>query len=130
MNLQPAGFLKRVEALCRKYGVYLILDEVFVGCGRTGSILACEQEGVDPDFLCLAKGLTGGYLPLAATLTTEKMYRAFLGSLDTGNAFYHGHTFIGNPLAASVALKSLEKLERLIGSKRLEARKAARLFFH
>mgnify|MGYP001995765228 FL=1 len=60
MKLQPAGFLKRVEALCRKYGVHLILDEVFVGCGRTGSIFACEQEGVDPDFLCLAKGLTGG----------------------------------------------------------------------
>ena len=120
MKLQPAGFLKRVEALCRKYGVHLILDEVFVGCGRTGSIFACEQEGVDPDFLCLAKGLTGGYVPLAATLTTEKMYQAFLGSFDTGNAFYHGHTFTGNPLAASAALKSLEKLERLIGSKRLE----------
>jgi adenosylmethionine-8-amino-7-oxononanoate aminotransferase len=120
MRLQPAGFLKQVEVLCRSYGVHLILDEVFVGCGRTGSIFACEQEGVYPDFLCLAKGLTAGYLPLAATLTTEKVYRAFLGSFDTGNAFYHGHTFTGNPLAASVALKSLEKLERLIGSRRLD----------
>jgi len=120
MRLQPAGFLKQVEVLCRRYGVHLILDEVFVGCGRTGSIFACKQEGVDPDFLCLAKGLTAGYLPLAATLTTEKVYRAFLGSFDTGNAFYHGHTFTGNPLAASVALKSLEKLERLIGSRRLD----------
>jgi adenosylmethionine-8-amino-7-oxononanoate aminotransferase len=120
MRLQPAGFLKQVEVLCRRYGVHLILDEVFVGCGRTGSIFACEQEGVYPDFLCLAKGLTAGYLPLAATLTTEKVYRAFLGSFDTGNAFYHGHTFTGNPLAASVALKSLEKLERLIGSRRLD----------
>ncbi len=120
MRLQPAGFLKQVEVLCRRYGVHLILDEVFVGCGRTGSIFACKQEGVDPDFLCLAKGLTAGYLPLAATLTTEKVYLAFLGSFDTGNAFYHGHTFTGNPLAASVALKSLEKLERLIGSRRLD----------
>ena len=130
MKLQPAGFLKRVEALCRKYDVHLILDEVCVGCKRPGSIFVREQEGVVPDFLRLAKGLTGGYLPPAATLTTEKMYRAFLGSFDTGNAFYHGHTFTGNPLAASAAFKSLEKLERLIGSKRLEARKAARLFFH
>ncbi len=120
MKLQPVGFLKEVESLCRRNEVHLILDEVFVGCGRTGSVFACQQEVVDPDFLCLAKGLTAGYLPLAATLTTEKIYEAFLGAFDTGRAFYHGHTFTGNPLAASVALKSLEKLERLIGSGRLE----------
>lgn len=119
MKLQPAGFLKQVELLCRKYHVHLILDEVFVGCGRTGALFACEQEDVDPDFLCLAKGLTAGYLPLAATLTTETVYEAFLGTFDSKNGFYHGHTFTGNPLAACVALKSLEKLERLVESGKL-----------
>lgn len=120
MKLLPTGFLKEVETLCWQNGVHLILDEVFVGCGRVGSIFACEQEAVAPDFLCLAKGLTAGYLPLAATLTSEDIYSAFLGSFDSGNAFYHGHTFTGNPLAACVALKSLEKLEKLIGTGRLD----------
>ncbi len=120
MRLQPNGFLKEIEGLCRRFDVHLILDEVFVGCGRTGTMLACESESVQPDFLCLAKGLTAGYLPLAATLTTERIYEAFLGPFDSGNGFYHGHTFTGNPLAACVALKSIEKLERLIGSGQLE----------
>ena len=121
MRLQPKGFLKSVEALCRRFEVHLILDEVFVGCGRTGSMLACDAESVEPDFLCLAKGLTAGYLPLAATLTSESIYEAFLGSFESGRGFFHGHTFTGNPLAACVALKSIEKLERLIDSKRLES---------
>ncbi len=119
MKLQPAGFLKAVETLCRRHEVHLILDEVFVGCGRTGSVFVCREEGVEPDFVCLAKGLTAGYLPLAATLTTETVYEAFLGTFDSGKAFFHGHTFTGNPLAASVALKSLEKLETLIHSGQL-----------
>lgn len=121
MRLQPKGFLKAVELLCRRFDVHLILDEVFVGCGRTGTMLACDAEAVEPDFLCLAKGLTAGYLPLAATLTTDSVYEAFLGSFDSGKGFVHGHTFTGNPLAACVALKSIEKLERLIDSGRLEA---------
>lgn len=112
--------MKEVEALCRRFEVHLILDEVFVGCGRTGSMLACDTESVEPDFLCLAKGLTAGYLPLAATLTSEAVYQAFLGSFESGRGFFHGHTFTGNPLAACVALKSIEKLERLIDSKCLK----------
>lgn len=120
MRLQPKGFLKKVETLCCQYEVHLILDEVFVGFGRTGSLLVCAEEGVRPDFLCLAKGLTAGYLPLAATLTTSEVFEAFLGDFDSGKAFYHGHTFTGNPLAAAVALKSLEKLERLIESGKLD----------
>lgn len=120
MRLQPKGFLKAVETLCRRFDVHLILDEVFVGCGRTGAMLVCDAESVEPDFLCLAKGLTAGYLPLAATLTTESVYEAFLGSFESGRGFFHGHTFTGNPLAACVALKSIEKLERLIDSGRLK----------
>src|SRR5262249_56310548 len=81
-----------------------IADEVAVGMGRTGSLFACAQEGVVPDFLCLAKGLTGGYLPLAATLTTDEVFRAFLGRPEEGRTFYHGHTYTGNPLGAAVAL--------------------------
>ena len=119
MRMQPLGFPKAVAELCRAHGVHLIVDEVFVGCGRLGSVLACDMEGVEPDFVCLAKGLTAGYLPLAATLVTDRIYEAFLGPFDSGKAFFHGHTFTGNPLAASVALKSLEKLERLVESGRL-----------
>jgi adenosylmethionine-8-amino-7-oxononanoate aminotransferase len=86
----------------------LIADEVAVGFGRTGTMFACQQEGVVPDFLCLAKGLTGGYLPLAATLTTETVYAAFLGRPEEGRTFYHGHTYTGNPLGAAVALANLD----------------------
>src|SRR5262249_58558800 len=88
-----------------------IADEVAVGMGRTGSLFACSQEGVVPDFLCLAKGLTGGYLPLAATLTTDAVYRAFLGRPEENRTFFHGHTYTGNPLGAAVALASLELME-------------------
>ncbi len=116
MRLQPRGFLKRVEALCRRFDVHLILDEVFVAFGRMGSMTVCEAEAVQPDFLCLAKGLSAGYLPLAATLTTERIYRAFLGDFASGRGFFHGHTFAGNPLAAAVSLRSIEKLESLIAS--------------
>ncbi len=86
----------------------LIADEVAVGFGRTGTLFACEQEGVTPDFLCLAKGITGGYLPLAATLTTETVYAAFFGTAAEGKTFSHGHTYGGNPLGAAVALASLQ----------------------
>ncbi len=119
MRLQPRGFLKAVENLCRKHSVHLILDEVFVGFGRTGTLFACDSEEVEPDFLCLAKGLSAGYLPLAATLTRQSIYEAFLGDFDRGTGFFHGHTFTGNPLAATVSLKSLEKVQRLVNSGRL-----------
>ena len=119
MRFQPPGFVKDVERLCRQAGVHLILDEVFVGFGRMGSMLACQQETVAPDFLCLAKGLTAGYLPLAATLTSDQIYSQFLGTFDSGRAFIHGHTFTANPLACVVALKSIEKLESMISSGRL-----------
>jgi adenosylmethionine-8-amino-7-oxononanoate aminotransferase len=91
--------------------VLLIADEVAVGFGRTGTMFACQQEDVVPDFLCLAKGLTGGYLPLAATLTTEEVFRAFLGRPEEGRTFYHGHTYTGNPLGAAVALANLDLME-------------------
>ena len=89
----------------------LIADEVAVGFGRTGTMFACEQEEVTPDFLCLAKGLTGGYLPLAATLTTAEVHADFRGRPEEGRTFYHGHTYTGNPLAAAVALANLELFE-------------------
>src|SRR5262249_7390402 len=104
MITAPEGYLRRVREVTRECGVLLILDEVAVGCGRTGTMFACQQEGVSPDFLCLAKGLTGGYLPLAATLTTEEIFAAFLGPAEAGRTFYHGHTYTGNQLGAAAAL--------------------------
>jgi adenosylmethionine-8-amino-7-oxononanoate aminotransferase len=92
----------------------LILDEVFVAFGRLGSMLVCGAEGVVPDFLCLAKGLTAGYLPLAATLVQEEIYAAFLGSYASRRAFFHGHTFTGNPLGAAVARENIRKLRPLL----------------
>jgi adenosylmethionine-8-amino-7-oxononanoate aminotransferase len=111
MITAPDGYLQRVREVTREHGVFLIADEVAVGCGRTGTMFACTQEGVVPDFLCLAKGLTGGYLPLAATLTTNEVFGAFLGPAGAGRTFYHGHTYTGNPLGAAVALASLDRLE-------------------
>jgi len=125
MRLQPPGFLREVAALCRDHNVHLILDEVFVGFGRAGPILVCAEENVTPDFLCLAKGLTGGYLPLAATLVREEIYQAFLGDYVSGRAFFHGHTFTGNPLAAAVALENLRKLRPLIADGTLATRALA-----
>jgi len=107
MLMHPPGFLRGVREITRRYNVLLIADEVAVGMGRTGKMLACEHEGVSPDFLCLAKGLTGGYLPLAATLTTDEIYNAFLGTYEELKTFFHGHTYGGNPLGAAVALATL-----------------------
>jgi len=112
MIVAPEGFLRRVREVTAAHEVLLIADEVAVGIGRTGTLFACEQEGVVPDFLCVAKGLTGGYLPLAATLTTDEVYRAFLGRPEENRTFFHGHTYTGNPLGAAVALASLELMER------------------
>jgi len=108
MIVHPPGYLRGVRELTRKYQVLLIADEVAVGFGRTGRMFACEHEGVSPDLLCLAKGLTAGYLPMAATLATGKIYRAFLGDYAESKAFFHGHTYGGNPLGAAVALASLD----------------------
>ena len=106
MRPWPAGMLRELRAWCDENGIHLILDEVMTGFGRTGKMFACRQEDVIPDFLCLAKGLTGGYLPLAATLTTAKVYDAFLGGPE--RAFYYGHSYTANPLGCAVALASLE----------------------
>jgi adenosylmethionine-8-amino-7-oxononanoate aminotransferase len=111
MLMHPPGFLRGVREITRQYDVLLIADEVAVGLGRTGRMFACEHEGVSPDFLCLAKGLTGGYLPLAATLATDDIYSAFLGTYAESKTFFHGHTYGGNPLGAAVALATLEVFE-------------------
>ncbi|MEX2382789.1 MAG: adenosylmethionine--8-amino-7-oxononanoate transaminase [Opitutales bacterium] len=116
MLLHPPGFLRKVAGLCQEFSIHLICDEVFVGFGRTGPLLVCAKEGVVPDFLCLAKGLTAGYLPLAATVVREPVYEAFLGPYESFRAFFHGHTFTGNPLAAAVAVASLDKLQPMIES--------------
>jgi adenosylmethionine---8-amino-7-oxononanoate aminotransferase len=111
MLVHPPGYLRDVRELCDRYGALLIADEVATGFGRTGRMFACEHEGVAPDFLCLAKGLTGGYLPLAATLTTERVYEGFLGRFEQFRAFFHGHTYTGNPLACAAALATLDVFE-------------------
>ncbi len=108
MLVQPPGYLRGVAELCRRHGVLLIADEVATGFGRTGTMFACEQEQVSPDLLCVAKGLTGGYLPLAATLATDAIYEAFLGERAEQKTFYHGHSYTGNALGCAAALASLD----------------------
>ena len=110
MLVHPPGYLSAVAELCRKHSVHLIVDEVATGFGRTGTMFACERERVAPDFLCLAKGITGGYLPLAATLTTEEVFQAFLGARSEMKHFFHGHTYTANPLACAVGRASLRLL--------------------
>ncbi len=110
MLLHPRGFLSQAVSLCRDHDVHVIVDEVATGFGRTGLMFACEHEEVSPDFLCLAKGISGGYLPLAATLTTEPIYQAFLGKRSELKQFFHGHTYTANPLACAVGLESLAVL--------------------
>jgi adenosylmethionine---8-amino-7-oxononanoate aminotransferase len=110
--VQPDGYLRAVRAVTREHGIPLIVDEVATGFGRTGTMFACEQEGVTPDLLCLGKGLSGGYLPLAATLATEQVYEAFLGAFEEFKTFFHGHTFTGNPLGCAAALANLEVFEQ------------------
>lgn len=130
MLLQPPGWLRRVRELCDEHGVFLVADEVAVGFGKTGTLFACEQEGVTPDFLCLAKGITGGYLPLAATLTTERVHDGFLARHEELRTFFHGHTYTGNPLACAAALASLDVFDEERVMERLQpkiARLAARL---
>lgn len=112
MIVWPKGVLKELSVLCRKYDVLLILDEVATGFGRTGKMFACEYEGVSPDILCLAKGITGGYLPLAATLTTQRVYNGFLFDYKVQKTFFHGHTYTGNPLACAAAIANLDVFQK------------------
>jgi len=118
----PGGYLARLRRICDENDVLLIADEVATGFGRTGRMFACEQENIRPDLLCLSKGLTGGYLPLAATLATRRIYDAFLGEIDAGRTFYHGHTFTGNALGCAAALACLDVFDREQVMNRLPAK--------
>lgn len=136
MLLMPEGYLARVRAVTREYGILLICDEVATGFGRTGTLFACNQEAVSPDIMAVAKGLTGGYLPLAATLTTEEVYRAFLGRYEEFKTFFHGHSYTANPLGCAAALATLSLFEkedvlgRVSALARLMAAELARLEKH
>jgi adenosylmethionine-8-amino-7-oxononanoate aminotransferase len=112
MRCYPPGFTRGVWELCRANEVLFIADEVATGFGRTGKMFACDHEGISPDLFIVAKGLTGGYLPLAATLATPEIFDAFLGLVEHNKTFYHGHTYTGNPLGCAAALASLEIFER------------------
>lgn len=111
MIVQPAGFVREVRELCDRYNILMIADEVAVGFGRTGTMFACNHDKVTPDIMALSKGITAGYLPLAATLATQKVYDAFLGEYAELKTFFHGHTFTGNPIACAAALASLDLFE-------------------
>ncbi len=112
MLVQPPGFVREVRRLCDRHGALLIADEVATGFGRTGTMFAVDAEGVRPDLMCLAKGITGGYLPLAATLTTNEVYRAFQGRYEEFRTFFHGHTYTGNPLGCAAGIATLDLLAR------------------
>jgi adenosylmethionine-8-amino-7-oxononanoate aminotransferase len=112
MIVQPDGFLREVRRLADEFETLLICDEVATGFGRTGRMFAVEHEGVRPDLMTVAKGISGGYLPLAATLATQQIFDAFLGRPEEGKTFFHGHTYTGNPLACAAAIANLELMER------------------
>jgi len=129
MIVQPSGFLRAVRELASQYDVLLIADEVATGFGRTGKMFGCEHEGISPDLMCVAKGITGGYLPLAATFATQQIFDAFLADPSEGKTFYHGHTYTGNPLACAAALASLDLFERnrLVASVATKAQSLSRM---
>jgi len=129
MLVHPPGYLRAAAELCRRHEVLLVADEVATGFGRTGTMFACEQEGVSPDLLCVAKGITGGTLPLAATLATDEIYRAFLAPRQELKQFFHGHTYTGNPVACAAALASLALFEsdRTLENVRARAEEMRRL---
>ena len=108
MIIYPAGYLKGVGELARKYGVHLIADEVATGFGRTGKMFACAHAGIEPDFMCLSKGVTSGYLPLGVTMTTQDVFSSFYDDRRRSRTFYHGHTYTANPLACAAAVKSID----------------------
>jgi adenosylmethionine-8-amino-7-oxononanoate aminotransferase len=109
---QPVGYLQALGVICRRSGILFVLDEVATGFGRTGKMFACEHAAALPDIMCLAKGIAGGYVPLAATLTSEEVFSAFLGEYKEFKSFFHGHTYTGNPLGCAAALASLELFDR------------------
>lgn len=111
MIVQPPGYLRAIRRIAGEHGIPFIADEVATGFGRTGALFACLGEGVNPDFLCMAKGITGGYLPLAVTLTTDAIFEGFLAEFDEFRAFFHGHTYSGNPVACAVAVENLRLFE-------------------
>ena len=112
MIVYPSGFTRAVREIARRNNVLFIVDEVATGFGRTGRMFACEHEDIDPDLMALGKSITGGYVPLAATLATEEIYRAFLGQIDQFRTFYHGHTYTGNPVVCAAALANLDLYEQ------------------
>lgn len=112
MLVQPPGYLRRIRDLCAQYNVLFIADEVATGFGKTGKMFACEHEGVSPDLMAVSKGISGGYLPLAATLTTDEIYNAFCAAYREQKTFYHGHSYTGNPLACAAALANLELFDK------------------
>lgn len=112
MLTAPPGYLKRIRELCHEYDLLMIADEVATGFGRTGRMFACEHEGVTPDLMALSKGITGGYLPLAATLTTQSIYDAYLGEYTEFKTFFHGHSYTGNPLGCAAAIANLKIFEK------------------
>ena len=124
MVMQPQGFLRGLAAICKEFGCLLIADEIAVGMGRTGKMFACEHESVEPDFLCIGKGLTGGYLPMSATLTSHRIWQAFLGSHEESRSFLHGHTYGGNPLSAAAAHATLDIFETERTLAKLQAKAA------
>ncbi len=120
MIMHPKGILRRMAELCQQYDIVFIVDEVATGFGRTGKMFACEHENVRPDILCMAKGITGGYLPLAATLTTQKIFEGFCFDYKKMKTFFHGHTYTGNPLACAAALANLEVFRKENTLKKLQ----------
>jgi len=112
MIVSPPGYLGQISSLCKQYNVLLIADEVATGFGRTGRMFACEHEEVSPDIMAIAKGITGGYLPLAATLVTEDIYNAFLGEYKEFKTFFHGHSYTGNPLGCAAAIANIDIFEK------------------
>jgi adenosylmethionine-8-amino-7-oxononanoate aminotransferase len=125
MRIYPPKVLERCFALCRKWNILTIADEVAMGFGRTGMMFACEHAGVTPDIMCIAKGLTGGYLPMAATVVSDPIFEAFKGDAFSSRTFEHGHTFTGNPLASSAACATLELIGKHEIPKSLEPLTAA-----
>jgi adenosylmethionine-8-amino-7-oxononanoate aminotransferase len=122
MITSPKGYLRGVRELTKEYGVLLIADEVATGFGRTGRMFACDHEFISPDLLCLAKGITGGYLPMAATLTTEEIFNAFLGEYKDKKTFFHGHSYTGNPLACAAAVANLKVMKEEKVLERVQAK--------
>jgi len=120
MIVSPPGYIKKIRGYCDKHNVLMILDEVATGFGRTGKMFACEHDGVTPDIMVLGKGLTGGYLPLSATITTQKVYDAFLGDFEEFKTFFHGHSYAGNPISCAAAMGNLEAFENYKSLEKLE----------